>query len=381
MPTPPRLTPRRTPSRPFLVGAAVASLALLAGGAAIPSDAQLTAAGTTTAARVVAPTASNPRNPLAGRPWGVYKGGSDMAWKPYVNATGTTKTLLGKIALRPKAGWFGKWIINAAIADKVKKYVAISQDGNPDALVQLTVFRMVPWEHKACNRLPTTAEVASYKQWINRFAGALGNAHVALVLQPDGPFAMCVPKNSTVPSRLIAYAAKRFSEQSNTSVYIDGGASDWPAHHPERAAAFLVADGIKYVRGFALNSTHYSTTGANIDYGTQVVAQLAKRGVPGKHFIISTSSNGRGFTFSKARGSDPDNAKTCATKAERVCVTLGIPPTADVDNPKWKLTAARTKAAAKHVDGYLWFGRPWLVRQASPFSTARALNMARTTPF
>jgi hypothetical protein len=37
--------------------------------------------------------------------------------------------------------------------------------------------------------------------------------------------------------------------------------------------------------------------------------------------------------------------------------------------------------AAEHVDGFVWFGRPWLYRQADPFVMKRALTMARTTPW
>ena len=40
----------------------------------------------------------------------------------------------------------------------------------------------------------------------------------------------------------------------------------------------------------------------------------------------------------------------------------------------------RIRAAAEHVDGYLWFGRPWLHMQADPFELQRALGLARTTP-
>ena len=71
--------------------------------------------------------AAAPANPLAGRPWAVYKGRADQAWEPYVNATGTRKRLLAKIALRPKAKWFGAWISNDEIADKVRAYIANAQ--------------------------------------------------------------------------------------------------------------------------------------------------------------------------------------------------------------------------------------------------------------
>ena len=72
----------------------------------------------------------------------------------------------------PKAMWFGAWISNSAIAATTARYIANAQAGNPNALVQMTVFRMVPWEGDACKRLPTAAEQASYKEWVDRMAGA-----------------------------------------------------------------------------------------------------------------------------------------------------------------------------------------------------------------
>ena len=61
----------------------------------------------------------------------------------------------------------------------------------------MTMFRMVPWEHDACNRLPTTAERArATSGGSDAFAAGIGDAHVALVLQPDGPFALCAPGGS-----------------------------------------------------------------------------------------------------------------------------------------------------------------------------------------
>jgi hypothetical protein len=169
-------------------------------------------------------------NPLAGRPWGVYQGDGEMAWAPYARAGGEERALLGKIALAPKAKWFGGWISNGEIAGKVRGYIdaSLAQAGSSDALVQMSVFRMHPWEDEACRRLPTAAEASSYRDWIDRFAGAVGDAHAAIVLQPDGPFALCAPHGSTAPSELIAYSARVLSALPHTSVYIDVGAADWP---------------------------------------------------------------------------------------------------------------------------------------------------------
>ena len=377
--TPHRVLPRRARAAATLLSLTLTvGLALVLGG---PASGRSSGGDATASAPAERTAARTDANPLAGRTWGVYKGFAEQSWRPYVEATGTRKALLAKIALRPKAKWFGKWISNADITRKVREYIDNSTGGDPDVLVQMTVFRMVPWEHDACRRLPTQAEKDSYRTWVRRFAAGVGDAHVALVLQPDGPFALCVPGGSLVPSRLIGYAARTFSALPHTSVYIDAGAADWPKDRPEESARFLVPAGIEYARGFALNSTHYVKVGHDIAFGTRLVAELARRGHPGKHFVINTSSNGRGFDFGQARGSHPDNAKVCETRAERVCVTLGIPPTADVANARWGLSETNRDRARAHVDGYLWFGRPWLFMQADPFVMRRALAIARTTPY
>ena len=63
------------------------------------------------------------------------------------------------------------------------------------------------------------------------------------------------------------------------------------------------------------------------------------------------------------------------------CVTLGIPPTTDVTNARWGLSATNKSRAAAHVDAFMWFGRPWLYMQADPYVKSRALALARTTPW
>jgi hypothetical protein len=355
------------------------------------SGRQSPTAGATTAPKApratTAPRVTTYVNPLAGRPWGVYEGPQEMAWAPYVNATGTTKTLLGRIALAPKAKWFGSWIPDGQIAQRVTDYIANAQRGNPETLVQLTVFRMVPWEHAACTRLPTAAERASYRTWVNRFAGAVGSAHAAIVLQPDGPFALCAPGGSKVPSSLVAYAAKVLSALPHTSVYVEAGAADWPSAGQggvSQAVKILVRGGIQYAHGFALDSTHYDSTPDEVARAAAIAQQLAALGYPGRHAVINTSSNGHPFEFGRYTGSDPDNANVCRSvtaPATTTCVTLGIPPTTRVGASQWGLPASTVRLARRYVDAYLWIGRPWLYRQNQPFVTSRALQLVRSTPY
>jgi endoglucanase len=322
-------------------------------------------------------------NPLAGRAWGVYRGKGDQAWEPYLHATGKRKKLLAKIALRPKAKWYGAWIPDRDIEATVRKHVAAATGGDPEVLFSAAVFRMVPWEHEACDRLPTQAEQRSYKTWIRGFARGIGDTHAMLVLQPDGPFARCAPRGSQIPSRLIAWSAKVFSALPNTHVYLDAGASDWLG--PDDAAKLLVDLGVEHTRGFALNVTHYDSPEANIRYGAQVAARLAARGLPGKRAVIDTSQSGRPFTHgwweAHPKGRDFDDAAPCRTATQQRCVTLGIPPTTAVTSPATGLPADVRALAGATVDAFIWSGRPWLYFQATPFLLKRALQIARTTPY
>lgn len=328
---------------------------------------------------------ANPTNPLANRPWGVYKGDQEQAWPPYQSATGHRKKLLAKIALRPKAKWYGAWISPQDIGAKVRDYIKTSLAGHPRALVQMTIFRVQPWEQEATKRLPTKAEKASYRRWIDNCARALGRAHVALVLQPDGPFANEAPHHSLVYSHLVRYAAKQFSAQPNTSVYIEAGSADWTRGNIRPAMKLLTNGGIGYARGFALNATHYDATTSEIHFGTRIVHALAARGYHGKHFVIDTAENGRPFTgkwwHEHPTGTNFNNAGVCQTKTQTHCVTLGIPPTWHVSATRWGLPATARAQAAKYVDAYLWFGRPWLKGQTDPFEMSRAIPMCKTTPF
>lgn len=319
-------------------------------------------------------------NPLAGLPWGNYSGPLDEVFPSYRASQGRNRQLLGLVALRPRMRWFGAWYPDSQARSVASEYLANVTGGNPNVMAQMAIFRLDPWEGDACKRLPTAAQQASYKTWINAFAAAIGSTRVALVLQPDLPFAACVPHHSTLPLALVAYAARVFSRLSHTTVYIDAGAGDWPS--VAEAVSELKTAGVGYTRGFALNATHYDTTENEVRFGARVVAGLAAAGIHGRHFVVNTSSNGHGFTYQQYN--DPatfDNARVCATRTSQRCATLGIPPTTAVASTKWGLSATARGLAARYADAYLWIGRPWLYNQADPFSLSRTLQLAATTPF
>ncbi len=333
----------------------------------------------------MAASSTNPHNPLAGRTWGVYEGNADPAWPPYVNATGDTKQALAAIALTPKAKFFGAWIPNNLIAQRVQEYVDNATSADPKALVQLALFRMVPWEQDACHRLPTRAERASYKQYVDIVARTLGQTHAAVVLQPDGPILRCVPGGSLVPAHLLRYAARTLSAQPHVSVYIEMGSSDWFVGRPDEAVSMLLETGVAHVRGFALDTSHFDSVSRQVSFGHKIVKGLAAHGVHHKHFVIDTSDNGHAFTGEWYHRTHPRSplgyAQPCSAAGQKHCVALGIPPTTDVASPAWGLSAARSATAARLVDGYLWVSRPWLVNQSGSFNLQRALDEIHYSPY
>jgi hypothetical protein len=335
-----------------------------------------------------APYGENRSNPLANRVWGVYQGPQDQTSGPFLASRGKRHELLAKIGLRPKTKWYGAFVPDNGIRASVQSYIASAQAGDPEKLVQIAVFRMKPWEHEACERRSTPAERRSYKRWVNELAAGIADTPMLVVMQPDGPFLWCAPDRAA-KARLLTYATQKLSSLSRTSVYIDAGAADWcendRGNDPERCAQLLMRTGVEYARGFALDSTHYTGPAENIAHGTQIVAALRRAGYGTKRFIIDTAKSGRPTMWNEmipdGKKDLKDNARVCRTSAQTRCVTLGIPPTVRTADPRWGLPTDSRALARRYVDGFVWFGRPWLYNQADPFVMKRALTMARSTPW
>ncbi|NYE35239.1 hypothetical protein F4692_000343 [Nocardioides cavernae] len=386
----PRLSTPRALATLLLLVAAAAAPTTGAASAAVPTERHRAERASTLPVWVAPaePHAENPTNPLAHRLWGVYRGPQDQVWRPYMSSKGTARTALAAIAERPRAKWYARYLPDNQVRSRVVDYVASSQAGNPETLSQMAVFRMQPWEGEACKRPTTAAEAASYRTWIQELAAGIGDAHTLVVMQPDGPFLLCAPDRA-VKSELLTWATQTLSALPNTSVYIDAGAADWcqngTAQESWRCAKILQLSGIQYARGFALDSTHYTGPVENIDRGMEIIAELVALGYEAPHFIVDTAKSGRPTMWRDMISATPkglrNNARTCTTRAMKRCVTLGIPPTPRPADPQWGLPEPQRAQAAAYVDGFVWFGRPWLYNQADPFVKKRALAMAASTPW
>ena len=317
-------------------------------------------------------------NPLAGMKWGVYTGPNyNSIYQNYQDARGRNRQLLAKIALKPLVFAFGAWDPDSSAKSVAQDFISVTTHGNPAVLSQVAIFRLDPWEGQACpNGSWNAANQRSYKTWVDNFAAGIGSSRVALVLQPDLPFAVCAP--SPVPLELVSYAAQRFNALPHTTVYVDAGARYFPSF--TAAVSMLERAGIRSVRGFALNTSEYDTTSSEVEYGARLVQALAAAGIRNKHFVVSTAENGAGFLNGQYPG-DVNNPRVCRNSHDTVCVTLGIPPTTQVASPRWHLSGSDAGLASRYVDAYVWAGRPWLFGATSSFDSQRALGLAASTPF
>jgi endoglucanase len=116
--------------------------------------------------------------------------------------------------------------------------------------------------------------------------------------------------------------------------YVEGGTSD--ATSPRFAAKVLNAIGVRKIRGFFVNDTHYNWTTNEIHYGSQV-----SRLTGGTHFIVGTQGNGRGPLLNRHRVAD-GNEDLCNPSGRG----LGPRPTAN------------TGFYGQGVDAFMWVGVP-----------------------
>lgn len=302
-------------------------------------------------------------NPLAGMKWGAWRPNTTNPGVDTVSAyyhrthSKAARATLNRVLSQPRFRWLGAWIADRSAGQVARSYIREVTHGNSKIGVSFAVFRLQPWEGSACRSLPSAGQRASYRSWIRHLAGGIGKSRVAIALQPDMPFMFCLPRKSHVDYGLIRYAAKVLTRLPHTTVYIDAGSADWPFKAPGRTADMLKLAGVKSVRGFALDITHYGAPSWQVARGKAIVSALAHRGIPRKHFIVNTAGSGHPFHGALGRH------KVCASKHSHACVAIGPKPTTSTHSPD---------------DGNLWIGRTWYDASRT---FGGVLQMIRTSPF
>jgi endoglucanase len=172
----------------------------------------------------------------------------------------------------------------------------------------------------------------NYRDWIGKFADALGDSKALVVLEPDAVAHMvdgCTPgEYHEEREQLLAEAIVRLKRQPHTKVYLDAGNPAW-IEDPWKLVEPLKRAGVERADGFSLNVSNFQTDTATKKYGVRLSQDLG-----GKHFVVDTSRNGRG----PLRGGRSDAWCNPPGRA------LGTRPTTDTGEPA--------------LDAYLWIKRP-----------------------
>jgi endoglucanase len=130
--------------------------------------------------------------------------------------------------------------------------------------------------------------------WITDVANAIGNRKAIVIFEPDAVAGLVQKQNNgelclspllrNERVGLIKQAITILKSKPNLKVFIDAGHSAWLSS--DEAVTLLKQVGIAAADGFALNTSNFQSTPANVAYGQKIRSQV------GKSFLIDTSRNG-----------------------------------------------------------------------------------------
>lgn len=285
----------------------------------------------------VAPTNGNPLQGarfFVDEEWGL----AQMAIKKYRRIKGVA-TKLRAIADQPETKRFGTWTKNPR--HELATYLQRVQATDPGSVPLVATYRL---KHLECGGVADTpADVESYKRWYDQFAAGIGNQRVVLFYEIDALITMkCLsPTGRARRIEEVKYAIDVLSKLPRGVVYVDAGSG--LAHGAPYIAAKLRQVGVRKIQGFFTNATHQNSTVNEAKYARDLVKRTGGKA----HYVINTSSNGKGPDVPKDRVKD-GNSFRCNSPRNG----LGPKPTSDVP------------AKYKGLDGLIWIGNPG--RSAGP---------------
>lgn len=233
--------------------------------------------------------------------------------------------LLKRIADQPTALW-------PADDDPVPTIEKATRAAEQESRTVVFVAYNIP--HRDCGQHSAGGanDANAYRDWIERFARAIGDSKTLVVLEPDAVAHIvdgCTPAEYHAErEQLLSEAVVRLKQQPHTKVYLDAGNPAWIQEHWKLAEPLRRA-GIAEADGFSLNVSNFQTDAATKAYGLRL-----SEGLDGKHFVVDSSRNGNG----------PLNGDRGTAWCNPPGRALGTRPT--------------TRTGEPALDAYLWIKRP-----------------------
>lgn len=193
--------------------------------------------------------------------------------------------MLQVIAQQPLPARFGNWTTN--VDNHVSSFLARAAAKSPGTVPEIATY----WLNngKCGHYSDSPARAALYHRWTVDLARGIAGYRAILFLDMDAILTTGCLSSHGLQVRLaeLRDAIGVLAQQPRLVVYLDGGAADGLS--ASRTAWLLNHAGVAFIQGFFLNSTHYDWTSREIRYGWAV-----SRMTGGKHFVVSTTVNGRG---------------------------------------------------------------------------------------
>ncbi len=219
------------------------------------------------------------RGPLHGR----LRGDPSLAYAVH---------LLETIASQPETQRMSMWSEGGgpgALYDETQKlYCGLTSEDRGSIPVFNTFFLYQAGYCESTREI--LAHRGTFERQVSEMAAAIDRRPTVILVEMDAiGSSSCMQRTGALPywEDDIRYEVNRFASLPHTVVYIEAGYSD--AESAQYTAQALKAVGIKHVRGFYTNDTHFNWTMNELRWGWKVA-----RLVGGTHFIVNTSDNGRG---------------------------------------------------------------------------------------
>jgi hypothetical protein len=202
--------------------------------------------------------------------------------------------LLEKIADQPqplRISDFSEGGTPTGVYTQTRKLFCTILKADPHTIPLLTTYFLHPELGSCATTAEIDADSGHFESQINAAAEAIGRRPVVMFLELDAVgSSRCMVRTAhsiAAWDALVRYEAETFEALPHTVVYLEGGYSD--ANTSFYASKLLNAMGIRDVQGFYTNDTHLEWTTSELRYAEQI-----SRRTGGAHFVINTSSNGRG---------------------------------------------------------------------------------------
>ncbi|WP_444543320.1 glycoside hydrolase family 6 protein [Microlunatus endophyticus] len=252
------------------------------------------------------------------------------AWTAYQDASdASTRQLLYQIAATPTAVWLGGSPDEQAGIDAIETK-AVSQHTTPEF-----VLYAIPKRDCGGYAAGGLGGPSAYESWIRQVRAGIAGRPTVVIAEPDAIGMSCLgtaARNDRIA--MLRYAVQTLSKDPNTWVYLHAGSSQLK---PAQVVPTLLQIGLQGARGLAINVSSYGSTQKEMQYGDQLLEDLAQHGVHGLHYVIDTSRNGLG----RAPAGSADAAHSFCNQRGRA---LGQRPTPVTGNP--------------NVDAFLWIKPP-----------------------